>query len=205
MKLSKVTFSRLPRNLSRGDVVQDHKLVMSLFPDALGDSPRRQLNVLWRRDIDSMRRVVFLVQSSITPSIAHLKSARLVDALDIQTKDIAALYREFISGESFSYKVRVNPVVSRARRRVPVTGEEAIADWWVTRLQSYGAQVSDDALIVIPEGVSKGGDSQKNLTINGATIIGRAAAQDADLLLQHVSEGVGRARSYGYGLILLGR
>lgn len=204
MKISKVTLDKVPRLLRDGDVVAGHQFIMSLFPDEIDGNPRSKLNVLWRREVSSRGVLQYLVQSDQTPSLEHVRSS-LKDSLTLEARDIEDLYASLLSDESFSYKVRVNPVVSQGHKRFPVRGQEDIASWWEQRLNRLGAQTVDDALLVDVEPLGRGVRQQKPLVVNSATIVGRATTSNPNLFLSTVREGLGKSRSYGYGLILLGR
>ena len=179
-----------------GDTAWQHTAVMGLFGD-LGSSPTARANghVLFRIEPDapaadgSVGRV--LVQSTTAPSAQGIRTTSLVPVL--------ASYR---SGGTVRLLLRANTVrtinrtatdgsIRRHRARIP---EGQLEGWLKDRL---GGAVELHSPVLIEPGEFRCGRAQLITTTfrTDATVI------DPQLLAQHVRDGVGRAKSYGCGML----
>ncbi len=210
MFINKITFvQKLPSFLYK-DLEKEHQFIMSLFPDGLQKvSPRGENSILFRDDLDPLGRKTYLIQSPLVPSVENIKSD-LKNNLTLQTKDISQIYSDILGREKFSYKIRVNPVKSiniklpdgkTKTRRQPIRTPEEIKVWWETQSLHHGFMIDTDKTIYIPETIRK----LRTTSINTVSINGIAAINDIQKLRDSIIHGIGREKSYGYGLLLLGR
>lgn len=200
--LSKLSFAIPPRFLRKQDVCLEHSLIMSLFPDELGDNPRARENILWRKEVTG-HSTYYYIQSTQEPSLDWVRNQEVLRG-SLQTREVTELYEKLLARDSFSYKARINPAIKRQGKIIPVVGQDSISKWWKARTDRFGMTLQEDALIVMPENVASGQRKDSKITINSATIVGRATAKDSQALFNQVVEGVGREKSYGFGLVLLG-
>lgn len=200
--ISKVEFKALPKRLRKDDPNEEHKFVMSLFPNLNLENPRQDFGILFRREQLKYKRH-YLIQSSTEPSLENMN---LVDNDDflrqttIQTKEVSSIYENILLQEDFSYKIRVNTTMSSQGKRIPVRGEKNIHDWWVLKASSLGFIIDGSRTAVNIEQASK----SKNATFSSSTISGIASVGEKDMIMKSVEDGIGRAKSYGFGMVLLG-
>lgn len=112
---------------------------------------------------------------------------------------------EFLQYNSYRFKVVVNPTWrdSASRRLVPVKGREAIATWFMQRAKtSWGFEVVPSQLQVDSTDVlSFKGKSQRIITLAQAHIQGVLQVKDQQQFIQSFSQGIGRGRAFGCGLL----
>lgn len=206
--LARPSQSEWLRELVRhGEPYRDHALIWKLFP---GDGLPRDF--LFRRLDDGQN---YFVVSARPPQGDGL--------FDVQSK----LYSPCLPiGTEVRFDVRANPTVSRrnadgrsarhdvlmeAKRSAPLHSqlgelqEQAGHAWLRARASDWGLEVAEG-------GVSQEGYYQHSLRSKGRTIRyssldyqGIARVRDAERLRHALLHGVGRAKSFGCGLLLIKR
>jgi CRISPR system Cascade subunit CasE len=185
-----------------GDPSAQHQLVMGLFPDGLGESPRQRAGALYR--IEQTRSMVpfMLVQSVIAPNTGHHRGARVQSMLPALEK--------LSAGAPVHYRIAANPVRTvlpegakprsgvRGRRK-DLRGPEA-DEWWESRAKEAGLYLeslrSHDHHFSLAR--KRVGESVSH---RGVCFDGVAEVTDQVALMRAVVEGVGRGRPYGLGLL----
>lgn len=208
------------------DAQDMHRTVMCGFrgwvEEGSGDA-RSQMGVLSTWTVDLRKaQLSLVVQSGVPGDWSPVPRAALVEKPHILTID-----RTFRIGEELAFRTVVNPVYSRpqpssspekkvrgtrvahnrpdhiktwfARRLQPI-GEPAIAPDGVTRI---GAIADTDrlALRVLPNVSST--SAHKGLRIARAEIKGTLTITDPQVFVTALTRGVGHARAYSCGLILV--
>lgn len=196
-----------------GEAYRDHAVVWKLFP---GDDVPRD----------------FVFRSLEEPGTYFIVSARApqpsADLFEVQTKPYLPQLSE---GEWLQFDLRANPTVSiraeggsarkiRSRRhdvlmhakRFTAQGDDVAAameaagrEWIVSRASAWGIEVAE-------EGLQQNGYCQHRLRHKGRRIEfssleyrGLVRVKDAALLRTALLEGVGHARGFGCGLVLVRR
>jgi CRISPR system Cascade subunit CasE len=203
----------LAEHIRDGEAELDHALLWTLFP---GDGQARDF--VFRREQPESRG------SRTGPSYLLVSARRPVDNgfFSVECKSYAP---QLAAGERICFDLRANPVVSRkqdgkarrhdvlmdakkqtaesAQRKEQV--DRAALEWLVGRAPQWG-------LTLDPETIRMDGYSQMALPRKGRTARfsvldyrGLATVADADLLRNALMTGVGHARSYGCGLLLVKR
>jgi CRISPR system Cascade subunit CasE len=190
-----------------GESYRDHALIWKLFP---GDGLPRDF--LFRR-LDDER--TYFVVSARPPQSDGL--------FDVQSKPYAPC---LLKGTALRFDLRANPVVSRgsrrhdvlmeakhrllatepsdeARKKIGAVQEKAGREWLSMRAGEWGLTVSEDGLL-------QDGYRQHNLRHKGRAITyssldyqGVAQVSDPDLLHKALFNGVGHAKGFGCGLLLV--
>ena len=207
------------------DAQDMHRTVMSGFPGWLDDgSPdaRAQMSVLstWTVDL-RQARLNLVVQSSLPADWSSIPRAALAEKPEPLTLD-----QTFRAGDQVAFRTVVNPVRSippppgsppKTRgTRVPHTRPEHVKGWFARRLQPLG----DPG--VAPDGVTRiGADTDtdrlsvrmlprvsspaphKGLRIARAEIKGTLTVTDPRTFVAALTRGIGHARAYSCGLILV--
>lgn len=208
------------------DAQDMHRTVMCGFrgwvEEGSGDA-RSQMGVLSTWTVDLRKaQLSLVVQSGVPGDWSPVPRAALVEKPHILTID-----RTFRIGEELAFRTVVNPVHSRPQpssspekkvrgtrvahnrpdhiktwfaRRVQPIGEPAIAPDGVTRI---GAVADTDrlALRVLPNVSST--SAHKGLRIARAEIKGTLTITDPQVFVTALTRGVGHARAYSCGLILV--
>ncbi|MGA5321604.1 type I-E CRISPR-associated protein Cas6/Cse3/CasE [Streptomyces seoulensis] len=184
-----------------------HRRLMSLFPDQAGPDPRARFGVLFRLE-DTPAGPHLLLQSTHQPDLARLPadygsslSRPLDDLLDALKPGLTIRYRCAAS------PVRKPGATTRALYNlpavVPLTG--AHADEWWTR-QADGAGLRPLTLHSLPLDAAR--STRPNASGTTASIRharvrfdGTATITDTDLLRRKITDGIGRGKAYGCGLL----
>ncbi|WP_240678092.1 type I-E CRISPR-associated protein Cas6/Cse3/CasE [Streptomyces griseoviridis] len=207
------------------DAQDMHRTVMSGFPGWVDDGsqdPRAQMGILstWTVDL-RQARLNLVVQSSLPADWSGIPRAALAERPEPLTID-----RTFRVGDRVAFRTVVNPVRSippppgsprKARgTRVPHTRPEHVKGWFARRLQPsgepatapdgvtrIGADTDTDRLAVrmLPRASSPA--PHKGLRIARAEIKGTLTVTDPKVFVAALTQGIGHARAYSCGLILV--
>jgi len=111
----------------------------------------------------------------------------------------------FLEHTQYRFKVIVNPTRrdSASRKLIPVKGREAIAQWFCQRAeQSWGFRVSVEHLQVDQVDVLQFKDkNQHSVTLAQAHLQGQLSVCDIEQFRNSFSQGIGRGRAFGCGLL----
>nr|WP_245694872.1 type I-E CRISPR-associated protein Cas6/Cse3/CasE [Streptomyces antibioticus] len=207
------------------DAQDMHRNVMSGFIGWVDDGSqdaRSQMGVLstWTLDL-RQARLNLVVQSSVPADWTNVPRAALAEAPQTLTVE-----RTFRPGDRVDFRTVVNPVRSvrpaagsspkQRGARVPHTRPEHVRDWFARRLQPLGQSST------APDGVTRiGADtdterlalrmlprissttSHKGLRIARAEIKGTLTITDPKTFVTALAQGIGHARAYSCGLILV--
>lgn len=205
MRLSELSFSLLEPDAQKAlsDPYALHQTLMTAFPSQAG-------RVLFRieplKKCDPPDRGLVLVQSRDEPhwSDARLPAGTLVNG----PKDFEP---SFQAGQALRFRLRANPTVKKKRpetangRRLGVIGEQAQRDW----LHKKGgpAGFNPDHFIVIDEGMTVGRKQNHGhrLAFLSVRYEGRLTVTNPESLAQVISQGIGSAKAFGFGLLSLAR
>ncbi|MFF3427233.1 type I-E CRISPR-associated protein Cas6/Cse3/CasE [Streptomyces sp. NPDC002602] len=207
------------------DAQDMHRTVMSGFPGWVENGspdPRAQMGILstWTVDL-RQARLNLVVQSSLPADWSGIPRTALAERPEPLTID-----RTFRIGDRVAFRTVVNPVrsvppppgsPSKTRgTRVPHTRPEHVKGWFARRLQPPGEPA------IAPDGVTRiGADADtdqiavrmlpntsspaphKGLRIGRAEIKGTLTVTDPETFVAALAQGIGHARAYSCGLILV--
>lgn len=218
--------SRMSLNASRrdgrrllGDRQAMHAAVMAAFAPEAHDA--MQGRVLWRVDHDGHRHTLY-VTSPVEPDLMHLVEQAGWSEQPWQSTDYGPFLRRLTRGQRWAFRLTANPVKAKAQpdgrrsRLLPhVTPDQQMA-WLTARAEGWGFSVpaaADDgppALSVtrrhdehFGRGHDGGGRSRHRVTLRVVQFDGVLDVDDADRLRSALTEGMGRAKGYGCGLMTL--
>jgi CRISPR system Cascade subunit CasE len=208
--------ARLVPDERRPDVTEDlrdtgrlHRRIMGLFPDGLGENARAVGAILFRVD-DDPRGTSVLVQSAVAPDIARLPDGYAQSA--VRTLD--PLLEALRPGLPVRYRLTANATRKLGRNTtagkpltvVPLHAGEAEA-WWARKAGEAGLELR--VLSAVSLDPAKGvrhsaGSAQRQLLQHARTRFdGTALIIDPERLRAALAGGVGRAKSYGCGLLTI--
>jgi CRISPR system Cascade subunit CasE len=169
-----------------------HAAVLAGFPDP---RPSRDGRVLWRVDTYQPHRVLLYTVSPDKPDFTHLRV-----------------------GQRWHFRLTANPVHSA--RRAEWTQTKPLAHvtvaqqerWLLDRAEKFGFRISttqhgdlggDPDVAVVNRAVRHFTRGAAQVTISMATFEGHLEITDAHALRAALTFGIGRAKSYGCGLLTL--
>lgn len=182
------------------DAYSLHRIVYSLYED-VRDTEQKQAStasgILYADQGGDIRGRKILMLANRTPMAA-------VEGLhgEVLSKPIPD---NFLDYDHYRFKVIVNPTRrdSATRKLVAVRGREAVAQWFSERASnSWGFEVSPQQLQVDKIEVLQFKDKQqRNVTIGQAHVQGLMRITDKPQFGNSFTQGIGRARAYGCGLL----
>ncbi|MFF4509086.1 type I-E CRISPR-associated protein Cas6/Cse3/CasE [Streptomyces sp. NPDC001401] len=182
------------------DATEMHRTLMRLVPDGLGDTPRQTAGLLYRLD-ETDTTSTLLVQA------ATLDPTRLPDGYGhTELKDLTPMFGALTKDRMVRYRIVVNPVkierlpLERKEQRgsrIPLTGQEA-DQWWTRRATEAGLHLQ--TVLATPLAPTRSRASARHHLVR---YDGTATITDPEILTHAVLTGIGRAKSYGAGLLSL--
>ncbi|MFL0503364.1 type I-E CRISPR-associated protein Cas6/Cse3/CasE [Kocuria rhizophila] len=199
-----------------------HAAVEACFPPAGGNGAATRN--LWRLDSDRAGARLYLV-SPAAPDMRHLVENAGWESSPAETTDYDRFLDGLMIGQEYSFRVTVNPVkrqfVPGGRGKLlPHLTEEQQLGWFTERASGWGFEplklpgASEGApeatgMRVIQRhdrNFSKHEDGARRMvTQRQVTVAGRLEVTSAELLRTHLTEGMGRGKAYGCGLMTLAR
>ncbi|MGW3649199.1 type I-E CRISPR-associated protein Cas6/Cse3/CasE [Streptomyces sp. NPDC000878] len=186
------------------DATQMHRTLMRLVPDNLGDAPRQKAGLLYRLD-ETDTTSTLLVQA------ATLDPARLPHGYgDTELKDLTPMFGALTKDRPIRYRIVVNPVKTerlsldhkgQRGQRIPLTGQEA-DQWWTRRATEAGLHLHT----MLPTPLDPARPRAGRASLGRHHLVrydGTATVTDPEALTHAVLTGIGRAKSYGAGLLSL--
>lgn len=208
--------ARLVPDERRPDVAGDlrdtgrlHRRIMGLFPDSLGENARAAGAILFRVD-DDPRGTSVLVQSAVAPDLARLPEGyahgevRTLDPLmDALRPGLPVRYRLTANA---TRKLGRNTTAGKPLTVVPLHAAEAEA-WWARKAGEAGLELRILTAVSLnpAKGLRRSPDSTQRQHLQHARtrFDGTALIADPERLRTALAEGVGRAKSYGCGLLTI--
>lgn len=186
-----------------------HRRIMDLFPSGLGAQPRQEGGVLFRVD-ENPRGASVLLQSSIEPDAGRLPDgygqlrARTLDPLlDALRPGLPVRYRLVANA---TRKLGHNTKQGEPLTIVPLYGVDA-EQWWSRKALEAGLEVRVLSMNSLPPALGKrtsGRGAGHSPVLHARTRFeGIAQVADEDRLRTVLLSGVGRAKSYGCGLLTI--
>ena len=119
-----------------------------------------------------------------------------------QTKEVGL---SFLSRTAYHFQVRANPTMRRSadKRRLAIYDESRLREWLSRKAEASGFEVDPDTLTIgapRDETFRKDGKFGKHVTVDFEGIL---RVTDHDRFAQAFNSGIGSAKGFGYGLLML--
>lgn len=111
---------------------------------------------------------------------------------------------EFLNHVQYGFEVTVNPSRrdNKSKKLIPLRTRADISQWFVAKSTgSWGFEVDPVSLQVIAMGVQQFEKDGKTVTHGSATLKGVLTVVDRDCFINSFSQGIGRGRAFGFGLL----
>lgn len=177
-----------------------HRVVYSLYADVRSDADKsasQASGILYADQGGDFRGRRILL-------LANREPAACLDGEygEVRSKPIPA---DFLDHERYRFKVLVNPTRrdNASGKLLPVKGREAIGQWFCERSESsWGFRVDAERLQIERIEVLRFADKHQHpVTIAQAHVQGQLVVTDRSRFRLAFSQGIGRARAFGCGLL----
>lgn len=185
-----------------------HAAVLAGFPPML--EPGRSL---WRIDADDELRPALYILSEHAPDLTHLEEqAGWPSHPTTQSTSYAPLLATLETGQAWAFRLTANPAhrakingVSKVLGHVTVAQQIA---WLLDRQTTLGISLGQEevpSFTLTGREVRRFRRSQSSVTLSTARFEGMLEVVDPVLLRSALTQGIGRAKAYGCGLMTLTR
>ncbi|MEU6934816.1 type I-E CRISPR-associated protein Cas6/Cse3/CasE [Streptomyces sp. NPDC046374] len=190
------------------DAVGTHRRLMSLFPDDAGPDPRARFGVLYRTD-DTPTGPQLLMQSNHEPDLSQLPDGYGAGI----TRPLDPLLDALRSGLSIRYRCAANAIrkpgtTTRALYNLPAVVPlhgPAADEWWTRQADTAGMKVLTlhSQLLDAAQGVrgTRGSGTEQRVRHVRTRFDGTAVIIDPDTLRAKITDGIGRGKAYGCGML----
>ena len=188
-----------------------HAVIEASFPCRAKDVPRN----LWR--LDALGNALFILTlSAQKPDFTHVIEQFGWPASDQswETKDYEPFLSAIASGQQWRFRLRANPVHSvkdaassdkeRGKVFAHVTVEQQ-RQWLLDLAQKHGFILEPSSFDVIDRTVRAFKRQESRVTLSVVTFEGVLVVEDTSTFTQALTQGIGRAKAYGCGLMTLAR
>lgn len=176
--------------LTKLNGLYDHRAVMAGFPRYEGSSPRKHFGVLFSHHCDHT-----LVQSHVKPNWEDIFPKCLPHARgSVSCYTIKTYIPNPDIGERYYFHTVINPIKTVRGRRIGCDERE-----WLDR-RDIGVTFED---ITIDRGFSLESSHGRQIPVTRSTVTGILTVTDPEKLILAIRNGIGKARAYGCGLLLL--
>jgi CRISPR system Cascade subunit CasE len=201
MYLSQLNLKRMDRGAIRAlaDVYRLHQLVMKGFA-AYSNTDR----VLYRAEPEERNELVtILVQSLQAPDWGCFVD----ENRGVATAKVKEFSTAFKAGDTYRFRLRANPVVTRDSKRHGLIRDESLLEWLGKKEKKIGVRFC--SMSVIDEGYvtgTKGSqEKQHRMSIKVARFEGALEVVDPAVFGETFLSGIGPAKAFGCGLLSLAR
>lgn len=204
-------FTQIKLNTSRRETIslinskqRIHAAILSGFPELKED------RVLWRLDDNSRHEIMIYVVSPQQPDYTNFWEKygweRLPYNDTVKTVDYTKLLNHLENGQQWGFKINANTVKTVAGKRIPLK-ENEIKKWLQDRSENNGFTVNtnDFSAHTMTTSFYKNKRSESKVTLQETMYQGVLEIVDTELFKKTLVMGIGKAKSYGCGLITLSR
>lgn len=193
-----------------------HAEVRGLFPP---DLPSDNGRVLWRLDQHDNEHILYIVGPE-RPDTAELADRLGWSTRPAQTADYDKLLSSLSKGQQWCFELLANPSISlktggKRGKSVPLARIDQQIDWLLQRSEKNGFKVlpqgdsAESDLRIANRKVMRFSknprDHKRTVALTTVRFEGTLEVTDAEALRATLTQGIGKGRAYGLGLMTLAR
>ena len=204
MYLSRIELDTRRRNtmvklLASPQVV--HAVVENCFTRPAGVAKTRSL---WRID-DLAGKKYLLVLSEEKPDFSHMIGEYCREDVKGESRSYDKLLQSVQEGSTYLFKLVANPVKEMNNKKVGIYDSAELVSWLVRKAEANGFKVDVNTLRVSPVAKVEFGRHQgePKVVITRVTFEGILTVTDKDSFIGALTQGIGRAKAYGCGLLTI--
>lgn len=200
-----MVLTRMVLNLESGmarrdlaNAYQMHSTLMRLVDSGAGKP-------LWRLERPPREGPpVVLIQTEAAPPRTALQEVDEKYFISFESRENRLLVN-LAKGDLLRFRVRANPTVTREGKRHGLVRHDEQVNWIERQLLTNGSALKEVKVLDSGREVFRRRREGAPITLVGTTYEGALQVDDPELLRTAVSRGIGHGRSFGFGLITLGR
>jgi CRISPR system Cascade subunit CasE len=167
-----------------------HRVIYDLFPKIDGQTR----SFLFRDkggDFNSRHILILSDLEPRQPEIGKLEMRNIPD--------------RFLDFSNYGFDVLVNPVYreNKSGKIIPIRGKDALTEWFVRKAPTYGFTVYPESIAVSETDVLRFEKKGEQVVLGKARFVGKLRVQDAKQFKMTFRHGLGRAKTFGFGLLEL--
>lgn len=165
-----------------------HRIVYSLFPKKEG----RSRDFLFVDKGGTFNERVILILSEEQPEKPAYG--------ELLSKEIP---KSFLHQDHYGFEVVINPVIrdSKSGKIISIREKDALLQWFTQKSSTYGFTVDNNSLSVSETNIIRFKKDSKEVVLGKAKFIGKLTVIDRELFIKSFSNGLGRAKAFGFGLL----
>lgn len=192
-----------------------HAAVLSAFDPVVLENASGPGRVLWRVDHDTGRRTQLYIASPIEPDLTHLvEQAGWPTQATWDTRSCKPLHSGLAEGQVWGFRITANPIhhirtaPGRPTKATAHVTTEQQSEWMRKRGPANGFEIGVDTngeaqITVTRRHILRFTRDRRTVTIATATFDGVLQVTDPEKLRGALTQGIGKARAYGCGLLTL--
>jgi len=168
-----------------------HRVVINLF-EKTRENENESSGVLYAdKGGDAMSRKILIISDRDPVRTDNVKTIDIPDS--------------FLEHAHYRFEILVNPCYrdNQNRKLVAIRDDQAILDWFEKKAQLSGFSIDKEALDISQKGLVQFSKKSQKVSLNKALIKGDLTVTDEDLFKKSCSQGIGRAKAFGFGLLQL--
>jgi CRISPR system Cascade subunit CasE len=178
-----------------------HAVVENCFTRPAGVAKTRSL---WRID-DLAGKKYLLVLSEEKPDFSHMIGEYCREDAKGESRSYDKLLQSVQEGSTYSFKLVANPVKEMNNKKVGIYDSAELVSWLVRKAEANGFKVDVNTLRVSPVAKVEFGRHQgePKVVINKVMYEGILTVTDRDRFIGALTQGIGRAKAYGCGMLTI--
>lgn len=187
------TLMPFPPHIEATDAERMHKFICSFFPKGLRPQS------LWRPFKGQL-----LVFSELEPDAGHLGFQAMRELYSGRLRSLVAPVQDILNRETLSFRVTLNPITQYSDATNPkktherLVPEERVDEWFLALMERNGFEV------VQYESARSVMHAFKGQKARAYEFLGRVKVSDKAKAEVAYTRGIGRKKTFGFGLLLLG-
>lgn len=185
------------KTLNIKDAYALHKVVYGLFEDVRTDA--QKLASISSGIVYADKSGDFTVRQILM--LSDRRPHQTPQFGSVETKPIQA---DFLAHDRYGFEVTLNPTRrdKQTGKIIPIKGRDDVANWFTARAPvSWGFNVNPDTLQIGQMSVQSFAKNSQTVTHGSATLKGELAVMDRARFIESFTQGIGRGRAFGFGLL----
>jgi CRISPR system Cascade subunit CasE len=188
------------------DLIDNDPMFLQPYKPEQFERPKFLFRIDNGRDRNNPRTVV-LVQSEKEPNWRYaFQNASILLAANPECRSLNLSFR---SGENYRFRLLANPTMKKSVRssgkkngpRVGLMMKEDQILWLKRKAIQHGFEFQEESIVIESQGFSQGWKGSESIKHFSARFDGILRVADTEIFTAAVRDGIGSAKSFGFGLL----